>query len=363
MLNKKEKGQIIRYCLYPMIAVRALAIPFILAPITLLMEAIDDLVFHNSRTSLTGIYTMLFLGGVCMVIMCYCSLAPKLGMHGKRWKAILSKKTKDGNEFGISDHADSMMSDLETPVHLYKPEKYVGHTAGTFENVLGRMQAIPETVAEAYGVTIPNIKKYMVLFTLLPIIILISVYIPQYIRAGQELQERISFTSEQMRSLTEALDPVCEYVSARGPEKDISDYGYNVTGYLRMGNRDEDVVESYVYISLDEDGFITDIRYRSEIDLSATLEENLSRIEKEFEILNEPLRTLQLSCSAPGILGEHALSAEFREAFLSGSFTEEVYIPAEVDGLKIFSVYHPVAETGSDSYMEPNIYLMVEGKK
>lgn len=47
MLQEKERKQILRYCIYPKIALTAIILSLVLAVLILPLEMIDDLVFHN----------------------------------------------------------------------------------------------------------------------------------------------------------------------------------------------------------------------------------------------------------------------------------------------------------------------------
>ncbi|CDE27633.1 putative uncharacterized protein [Catenibacterium sp. CAG:290] len=84
MINDKEKKMIQRYCIYPKIAVIALIFSFIQCALIVPLEMIDDLVFHNKGFEPTGMFTALGFVVVYVVIFCFCALAPKFGMRGKK---------------------------------------------------------------------------------------------------------------------------------------------------------------------------------------------------------------------------------------------------------------------------------------
>ena len=88
MLNEKEKKLIRRYCIYPKIAMAALIFSFVNCVLILPLEMIDDLVFHQKEFRPAGLYTALGLVAVDVIIFCFCTLCPRFGMRGKRWKEL-----------------------------------------------------------------------------------------------------------------------------------------------------------------------------------------------------------------------------------------------------------------------------------
>lgn len=91
MINDKEKKMIQRYCIYPKIAVIALIFSFIQCALIVPLEMIDDLVFQNKGFQPTGMFTALGFVVVYVVIFCFCALAPKFGMNGKKWKSLIDR--------------------------------------------------------------------------------------------------------------------------------------------------------------------------------------------------------------------------------------------------------------------------------
>ena len=64
-LSEKEKKQILRYCVYPKIALSALIMSFVLCALIVPLEMIDDLVFHNDGFQPVGIDT-----GIALIALC-----------------------------------------------------------------------------------------------------------------------------------------------------------------------------------------------------------------------------------------------------------------------------------------------------
>ena len=91
MINNKEKKMIQRYCIYPKIAVVALIFSFVQCALIVPLEMIDDLVFQNKGFQPTGMFTALGFVIIYVIIFCFCALAPKFGMNGKKWKSLIGR--------------------------------------------------------------------------------------------------------------------------------------------------------------------------------------------------------------------------------------------------------------------------------
>ena len=55
MLTEREEKLIQKYCLFPQIAITALIMALVLGAPFILLEMIDDLVFHDSETLFWGL--------------------------------------------------------------------------------------------------------------------------------------------------------------------------------------------------------------------------------------------------------------------------------------------------------------------
>lgn len=176
-----------------------------------------------------------------------------------------------------------------------------------------------EAMADAYGVPVPNIKKQLIAFSIVTVLVLIAIYIPQYVQGSQETQEKIALAAEQIDMAENALEQVCERVSADDPYEKYKDYGYHVRGYLREG--DYSWEGAYVYLTFDEYGTITEINYCEGVNVAASLEENLSQAERDFQTLNAPLNGLNISVADPELLATSAIPVDFKETFLAGRST------------------------------------------
>ena len=110
MINNKEKKMIQRYCIYPKIAVVALIFSFVQCALIVPLEMIDDLVFQNKGFQPTGMFTALGFVIIYVIIFCFCALAPKFGMNGKKWKSLIGRLNVKQSETDYSKEVSAALA-------------------------------------------------------------------------------------------------------------------------------------------------------------------------------------------------------------------------------------------------------------
>ena len=369
-LSEKEKKQILRYCVYPKIALSALILSFVLCALIVPLEMIDDLVFHNDGFEPVGLNVGIALITLCVVVFCFCALRPKFGMRGKQWIDLQNRLSVRQTQSDRSAQVAGVLATQAAGRLLQNSDNKAAQALGGAAQVAGAIGAVgtaadmlsesadnAEAMAKAYGVPIPNIKKKLVAFAIVPVLVLIAVYVPQYVQGNQETQEKIALAAEQIDMAESALAPVCERVSADDPYERYKDYGYHVIGYLREGDFSWD--GAYVYLTFDEYGTITEIHYCEGVDVAASLEENLNRAEQDFQVLNAPLNGLGVSVANSELLALCAIPADFKEAFLQGSFYEDVRVYDNDAPVRVACSFDTESEEEFDEYSRPQITLTI----
>lgn len=333
-LTEQEKKRIQRYCTYPKIAATALVMSFVACLLMLPLQMVNDIAFHQKEFLPAGIYTAIALTVIELAIFCYCALAPRFGMQGKQWKELQSRLAVAQTN---KDHSAEVAGVLATQAAgrlLKNSDNDLARNLGgaaevasavgavaTAADVLAETSSNAEAMANAYGVTIPNVNKQIIALAVLPAIVLLGVYIPQFVQGNNELQARKAAAAEQLAIAQDALEPACERVAADDPYESYHDYGYRIIGYLR--DNDLGAQATYVYLSFDADGMLTDVDYVSQIDPEASLADNLARAEQDIATLCAPLNGLDISVATPGLLTPCSLSDEFKQTFLAGSLYKE----------------------------------------
>ncbi|WP_195246169.1 hypothetical protein [Collinsella aerofaciens] len=335
---------------------------------------INDIAFHQKEFQPAGIYTAIALTVIELAIFCYCALAPRFGMQGKQWKELQSRLAVAQNNKDRSAEVASVLAAQAAGRLLKNSDNDVARNLGgaaevasavgavaTAADVLAETSSNAEAMANAYDVTIPSVKKQIIALAVAPAIVLLGVYIPQFVQGNNELQVRKAAAAEQLAIAQDALEPVCERVAADDPYESYHDYGYRIIGYLR--DNDLGAQAAYVYLSFDADGMLTDVDYTSQIDPEASLADNLARAEQDIATLCAPLNGLDISVAAPGLLTPCSLSDEFKQAFLAGSLYEEISIKTEDESIRSYYTFDTEPKEEFDEYTHPEIRLMLSAKK
>lgn len=202
-LTEQEKKRIQRYCTYPKIAATALVMSFVACLLMLPLQMINDIAFHQKEFQPAGIYTAIALTTIELAIFCYCALAPRFGMQGKQWKELQSRlavaqtnKDRSAEVAGVlaTQAAGRLLknSDNDLARNLGGAAEVAGAVGAvaTAADVLAETASNAEAMANAYGVTIPSVKKQIIALAVLPAIVLLGVYIPQFVQGNNELQAR-----------------------------------------------------------------------------------------------------------------------------------------------------------------------------
>ena len=370
MLTEHEEKLIQRYYIYPKIAITVVIMALALGVPFILLEMIDDLVFHDEEVIFWGLYVYLGFAALYLILFCYCTLRAKLGMRKEEWQELQRRLKVRQQQSDYSAAAAGAMAMGAAGRLMQKSQNKTVRGAGTAAQVAGAVGAVAtagamnaeiahnaQAMAEAYGVPLPRTKGLRTVLVLLPLVILIGTYIPQYSHAHTAMQQNTLLVSQRIEEITKALDPVCEYISADDPAERYQDYGYRVIGYLRGMNTD--APKCYVYISLDSTGVLESLSYDEEIIMSLSLEENLSRIEKDFETLHRVLQKADIPTQSPELLTTYQLSEEFREAFLAGTYYQSIDCSENGESTRVYWSFETESEEEFDEYTHPRVYLYV----
>ena len=217
-LSEKEKKQIKRYCAYPKIAMRALIMSFALCVLIVPLEMIDDLVFHNDGFDPAGLNTAIALVAIYVAVFCFCALRPKFGMRGKQWLDLQNRLAVRQTQSDRSAQVAGVLATQAAGRLLQKSDNKAAQALGGAAQVAGAVGAVStaadmlsesannaEAMADAYSVPVPNIKKQLIAFSIVPVLVLIAIYIPQYAQGSQETQAKIALAAEFVDSTRYSL--------------------------------------------------------------------------------------------------------------------------------------------------------------
>ena len=231
-------------------------------------------------------------------------------------------------------------------------------TVSTSIDMLSEAGSNAENMAHAYRVPIPHIKKQLVAFAVIPILIVVGAYIPQYIKGKQATDQRIAASAKQVELVKKALEPVCVSVHADDPNKSRDRSSYSVMGYLR----DSGKTDCYVHVQLNDSGTITNISYVEGVDINKSLEENLKQAETDFTTLQKPFENLDVSVSDPEILSYYAIPQQFKDEFLSGTFYKSFRFYDQDAPISLSCSFDTETKDKFDEYSRPKIYFFLGSK-
>lgn len=102
--------------------------------------------------------------------------------------------------------------------------------------------------------------------------------------------------------------------------------------------------------------------YAAEVDPSASLEDNLARIERDLDELFSAVQTVDVKTASHELLAPQKLPEEFRQAFLNGSLYERISIRTSDDPIKAYYSFDTDPKDEFDEYTHPTIRITLMSK-
>lgn len=329
-MNEQEERLIRRYCLYSVAAKAFLAVALLIGALWGLLVMINDMVF-NGDFYFWGLVVYIGIVAAYVIAFIICFYIPHLGMQKDSWQQIV-RKAEDVIE------ALPVMGPPVTPSEL--------------TNALNRDARL---AADICGVRIPKARKYVLPIVLLPVILLIAVYIPQYISSKQETDQQIAIASRSVYELQASLEKGCDHVNMSDPKEGYRSGGYQVTGYLYSY---DEPFSSYINVTVENDGVISEVDYCIGIDIQADKEENLTKAETDIRKLNAMLKDSNVKALSAELLEECTLPEEFKTQFQESSYYEG-FLYRKNETISVNYMTDPEEEY--DEYSESDIYFSIEG--
>lgn len=326
--------------------------------------------FTSMMFIIMGIVTIGFVI-IYVIIFCFCALAPKFGMNGKKWKSLIGRLNVKQSETDYSKEVSAALasqavgrflkeSDNDTAKNIGSAMQVAGavSTVSTSIDMLSEAGSNAENMAHAYRIPIPDIKKQLIAFAVIPILIVVGTYIPQYIKGKQAMDQRIAASAKQVEIVKKALEPVCVRVHADNPNESRSRSSYTVMGYLR----DSGATDCYVHVQVNNSGTIINISYVEGVDINKSLEENLMQTEKDFATLQKSFENLNVSVSNPEILSYQAIPQQFKDEFLNGTFYKSFRFYDQDAPISLSCSFDTETEDQFDEYTRPKIHFFLGSK-
>ena len=371
-LSEKDTRMIKRYCICPRLAVVALIMAFALAVPFILGEMIGDLVFYGRgdfRFIGWAVWIGLFV--LYVAIFCYCALAAKFGMLGKRWKALVERLSVQQSESDYTAGAGMAVGTLAAGGIMRDSDNNVIQSAGDIATVAGavgsaavaskQMAAIgnkAKAVAKAYGVAIPNNKRAIIVMIVAPLLIMGAAYGVRYASAAEAMHACQTVASTQIEHTVNAFELAGLHADiGSDPAESYDDSGYWVYGYISGKYHSENGVE--VRINIDNNGQVTYVNYEKMIDPEKSLEENLIQTQADFATLGEALSTADVQAKMPELLDRHTLSDDFCQQFLAGDIYTDMRTNDRANDCSIVCSFRTEEAAKFDEYTHPRIQLTI----
>lgn len=366
MFSEQEKKLIKRYCLLPALTKAFLVVALLIGVVWLLLVMINDMVF-NGDYYMPGICMYLGIVAVYVIAFIVCFYIPRIGMKKEKWQRIIEKShiemsSKDYSSqiaaaLGVRAVSRFMNMSDNPKVNKAGDAMDVLSAAGTLITVTqmtNELRNNARLAAAVGGVRIPKAWKYILLIVFLPIILLIAVYIPQYISSKQITDQQIETAAESVYALRSALEKDCDHVYINDPKAGYRSGGYRVTGYLYSY---DDPSNTYIYITVGNDGLINEVDYCADIDVQAAKDENLEKAERDILKLNVMMNDSEVKAVSYELLEECTLPEEFKTQFQETSYYEG-FIYQESETVSVD--YMTDSEDEYDEYSDLRIYFSID---
>ncbi len=195
-----------------------------------------------------------------------------------------------------------------------------------------------------------------------PVLVMALAFGIRYADAAQSIQASQDAASAQVQLITNTFEAAGLHVGVyKHPSEAYSSTGYSVYGYI-SGN-DYYEAGQRVYMHLDESGEMDSVRYEEQIDLSTSLEENLTQTQADFDTLGKALEASGVRAKTPGLVAKHAIPEGFRRQFLAGDIYIKIRQPSEdVGGCSVSCSFATDELADFDEHTTPTINLSVTPK-
>lgn len=192
-----------------------------------------------------------------------------------------------------------------------------------------KMRSVKEDVcrmAEIYRMKVPRAKGYVWLMSLVPILLLTAVYIPEFAASSRKAAQERERAAAVVYEVRDALESGCANVIIDDTAEEYQSYGYQVLVEL-YGRDGKDHSRISLYIG--NDGLISEVNYVLTIDIQDTKEANLERAQQNAAKLHEMLAASGAGAAEPVLLEQPELPDAFINQFLSGSYYDSINIHDE----------------------------------
>ena len=365
-LTPKEIKQIKRYCVMPRLATPAFLSIFLVLAVWLLMVMIDDIGFdaHAGAYRDALMWIMMGMVGVLLTVVCCTALIPRFGMNGKKWKAILEKlevhqqeiRGQEAAAMGVSMNlAGNLMrksdNDAVSGVGAAAQVAGAAMAAVAVHQMTADMARNAMAVAEAWNIPVPKYKRYRRAMLLVPVLLMVLLYVPEFMASSRAKEEKkliVAQTADQLEQAFQREDWKNSKPNTDGPTMD---------NYHFSSRIEDDPADRYVYITIHEDGVVTEISWHMLEDLSLSREENLEQLRAYVQESGAVLQSSGAPFWTDTFETDSRLQGEVTREYLEAAPGEDVFT-SEEDGNTEYGLSYMV----DDDTQNPENYMYYKVK-
>lgn len=370
MLDNEDIKLIKKYAILPKLAMATIIVAIAIGVEWVLIEMLASMVFHEEGFNTTNLYVYLAIVIVYTIFGCYGILVSRIGMiKNKRWLALIEKLQTPQENSDYSGAVAGVIGAKAAGHLLEKAGSQVAKNIGSALDVAGTVGSIAvvgsitsemsknaRAVANAVGVKLPKLRKYVLPIVLVPIIILGVSAVPRFMAAKAVMNESINMVNTTISELNRVYDSNELTVSADSPSENYDDT-YNYTVRLEGDN----TWNSGLYLTIDKNGVITEASYSYYVDINISLDENIAAANSIFEKLGGPLTEANVKFNNNALKTVHSLSEEFITTLKEGDYYSEARSTEDLeDGSTLYYSFDTDEKSEFDEYSRPSYYLIIK---
>lgn len=367
-VTEKEIRTIKKYYRWPATAVAFLGSGVLELLYWVFLQMIGSIVFHQRGGDDLTFYAGLAVSLLCLFLFLFQMISMIWGVKGKKWRAIVEKAQAQVSQ---SDYTSTLLAAngaiAAGRLMSHSKEKKV-QTAGQVASTIGGVVSLfviaamlleirknAKTVAQLVGVKLPGAVVQVLLIVFVPFLLLSALAVPGYLQSTRQIRSAMDAACVTVQELETTFDMACDSTYANDPHEQYWEYGYDVSGsfYHKEGD-----LESYIRVTVNNEGVVDEVAYCMDIDVSLSKQENLERCEADMARLNQMLLSADVVFASKNLNDVHTLNTDFVEQFQSASYYKEFRIRDDDAGM--YFSYSTDSEEDYNRYSSSYIYVTVE---
>ena len=235
---------------------------------------------------LTVIFCIFFI-----VYTIYAAVKIKKGPSDPDWQMI----EKDVNAVFLERYIDD--DDEVSLIDIHKAKKKASLNGRRF------MDKVYDAMT-LYDIKMPPVRRYILSLIIVPSLILVISYIPEYVSDYITKTQAINKVADVIYGLDDAFEDKVYSIYYDDPKEEYLSYGYYFTAYMDYA------MDSYISMSVTNEGKIDYMAYSIDVDPTEDIDANIAYIEEKLAGYYDIVKDLDID---DRFLEEPVLSDSFKE--------------------------------------------------